>query len=46
MPKEEQAIGQAKLVEEWRDRLTRQQSSGQSIVAFCRNEGITEGQFY
>jgi len=46
MLKEELAIAQAKLVEEWRARLSRQQSSGQSIVAFCRAEGITEGQFY
>lgn len=46
MRKEEQAVVQAKLAEEWCDRLARQQSSGQSIAAFCRKEGITEGQFY
>lgn len=46
MLKEDKAVAQSKLVEEWRDRLSRQQSSGQSIVAFCRKEGITEGQFY
>ncbi|MES2356152.1 MAG: hypothetical protein V4568_17460 [Pseudomonadota bacterium] len=46
MLKKELAIAQAKLVDEWRDRLARQQSSGQSIAGFCRKEGITEGQFY
>ena len=46
MVKEDVAVVQAKLAEEWRDRLAHQQSSGQSIAGFCRKEGITEGQFY
>jgi len=36
----------ARLEVEWQDRLARQAASGQSIAAFCRSEGVTEGTFY
>jgi len=36
----------AQLEIEWRERLLRQASSGKSIAAFCRSEGVTEGTFY
>lgn len=31
---------------EWRNHVARQASSGQTIVAFCRSEAISEGCFY
>lgn len=31
---------------EWQDRLARQSASGLSISAFCRQESISEGNFY
>ncbi len=30
----------------WRGMLLEQQASGQSIVAFCRERGLREWQFY
>jgi len=36
MLKEALVVGQAELTEEWRNRLSRQQSSDQSKAAFCR----------
>src|SRR5438270_6162148 len=46
MRREESGIRRAQLESEWRDRLARQASSGQSIAAFCRSEGIKKGTFY
>jgi len=36
----------ARLETEWRDRLSRQATSSESIAAFCRSEGVTGGTFY
>lgn len=36
----------AQCESEWRDRLARHAASGQTVVVFCKNESITEGQFY
>jgi len=30
----------------WRDHLTRYAASGKTIAAFCRDEAISEGNFY
>jgi transposase-like protein len=32
--------------EEWRQRVGEQESSGQSILAFCRERGLNEQVFY
>ena len=32
--------------EEWRQRVGEQESSGQSILAFCRERGLKEHSFY
>lgn len=37
-------IGQCES--EWRERLARHAASGQTVVVFCKNESVTEGQFY
>ena len=31
---------------QWRERLTRQEQSGQSVAAFCKSEGIAAQTFY
>ena len=31
---------------QWRERLVRQEQSGQSVAAFCRSEGIAAQTFY
>jgi hypothetical protein len=31
---------------QWRDRLVRQEQSGQSVAAFCKSEGIAAQTFY
>ncbi len=36
-------VGKERL---WRDRLTRQASSGQSVRAFCQEEGVKESAFF
>ena len=32
--------------EQWRERITQQESSGQSIRAYCRGRGLAEHAFY
>ena len=32
--------------EQWRERIRQQESSGQSIRAYCRGQGLTEHAFY
>lgn len=34
------------LEQTWRDRVTRFQTSGLSVRAFCRSEGLSEPSFY
>jgi transposase-like protein len=36
----------AQCESEWRERLARHAVSGQTVAVFCKNESITEGQFY
>jgi len=36
----------ARLVEVWRDRVRRQQSSGLTIEKFCRKVGVSTASFY
>ena len=36
----------AQYESEWRDRLARHAVSGQTVAAFCKNESVTEGQYY
>jgi len=36
----------AQCESEWRDRFARHAASGQTVAVFCKNESITEGQFY
>jgi hypothetical protein len=31
---------------QWRERLVRQEQSGQSVAAFCKSEGIAAHRFY
>lgn len=34
------------VVEQWRERLLRWRSSGQSVREFCRREGVSQPSFY
>jgi transposase-like protein len=34
------------LWDEWRQRIERQERSGQSIAAFCRSENVSPHAFY
>ena len=43
-PKSKANIGQCES--EWQERFARHAASGQTVVVFCKNESITEGQFY
>ena len=36
----------AQYESEWRERLARHAASGQTVAAFCKDELVTEGQFY
>lgn len=36
----------AQYESEWRERLARHAASGQTVIVFCKNESVTEGQFY
>lgn len=36
----------AELIQHWRDLMGRQQRSGQSVRAFCRNHDVSEHSFY
>ncbi len=46
MDKPTSRAGMAQCESEWRDRFARHAVSGQTVVVFCSNESITEGQFY
>ena len=46
MGKQASAAQQAEREAQWRDRLARHASSGQSIEAFCRAEGVAPWSFY
>jgi hypothetical protein len=32
--------------EQWRQRIAQQRSGGQSVAAFCRDQGVSENSFY
>jgi transposase-like protein len=32
--------------EQWRHRIAQQQSGGQTVAAFCRDQGVSENSFY
>lgn len=36
----------AQCESEWRERLARHAASGQTVAVFCKNESVTEGQYY
>lgn len=36
----------AQCESEWRERLARHAVSGQTVAVFCKNESVTEGQYY
>lgn len=36
----------AQCESEWQDRLARHAVSGQTVAVFCKNESVTEGQYY
>ena len=46
MGKQTSATTTAQKEQTWRDHFARQISSGKTIAAFCRSEGLSEGGFY
>ena len=36
----------ARKAQSWHDQIARQANSGKTIAAFCRDEGLSEGNFY
>ncbi|MFI4940619.1 MAG: IS66 family insertion sequence element accessory protein TnpA [Burkholderiales bacterium] len=36
----------ARKAQSWHDHIARQANSGKTIAAFCRDEGLSEGNFY